>query len=185
MDSSLLQQQNSSFYATIPDSFWWYFPSILADGKYSRSVSPVSCSGDSCESYFFPGPLQIVKFAPNVSTVTTSDYPNVRTFIQEDAPGFQVDFYPLNGSNPALTLDDCRMYGNLSFIDIQLCLKSVSDSSFIAGHTRLISRADNSMVFLPVDPTTGANLFKQHNLACASSLQHHDVRLYATRFGGL
>jgi len=129
MNTSLLKEW--TFNDTIADSFWWSFPSILADGTVSTSVSPTKCSGDSCSAYFFPGPLKLVKFDPSVPAITPSDFPNAKAYIQKDAPGFQVDFYPLEQSDPPMTLADCRIYG-LSFITLQLCLKSV-DSSILAG----------------------------------------------------
>jgi hypothetical protein len=122
--------QAPGFNRTATADFWWYFPSILADGKTSRTVTPLSCSGESCDAYFIPGPLSIILFDPTSPNITAADYPDATSYIQQDAPGYQIDYYPID-EDPAFTLDDCRVYG-ISNTAFQLCLK-MSNSSLLAG----------------------------------------------------
>jgi hypothetical protein len=114
------------------DYFWFYFPSLLSDGKISHSVAPVSCSGPSCEAFFIPGPTSIIRFDPTSPNITDSLFPDASAFIQYDAPGYQIDFYPIDEmSDPTMTLNDCHVYG-LDGLAVQLCLKQ-SNSSLLAG----------------------------------------------------
>lgn len=64
--------------------------------------------------------------------ITEADYPTATTFIQNDAPGYQIDFYPIDEKyDPPMTLNDCRIFG-ISTNAIQICLKTI-DNSFLAG----------------------------------------------------
>jgi hypothetical protein len=125
MNTTLIQ--NTLFKAEITETFWWYFPAILADGKISKNVAPLTCSGDSCTSYFLPGPLSIVQFDPSSPMIAPTDYPTATTFIQQDAPGYQLDFYPIGTNDPAFTSDDCRVLG-VNILAIQMCLKQTNTS---------------------------------------------------------
>ena len=119
-------------------TFWWYYPSILADGKVSRSVTPLGCSGERCSSFFLPGPLSTVLFDPDMPNITESDSPAATYFIQNDAPGYQVDFQPIDeNKDPPIVLADCRVFG-LSIAAVQICLKA-ANSSLLAGTSLKIS----------------------------------------------
>src|SRR5947207_11936288 len=70
--------------------------------------------------------------------ITMSDYPTATTYILNDSPGYQVDFYPIKESkDPPMTLDDCRVFG-IPFDAIQICLKK-SNSSLLAGMSNIIT----------------------------------------------
>jgi hypothetical protein len=125
--------QTSWFNEIAVDFFWFYFPSLLSDGKISHSVSPVSCSGPSCEGYFLPGPTSVIHFDPTSPNITDSLFPEASTFIQYDAPGYQIDFHPIDKNDPVMTIGDCHVYG-LPGLALQLCLKQ-SNSSLITGTT--------------------------------------------------
>ena len=130
MNTSFVQTR--WFKDTATDYFWFYFPSLLSDGKISHPVAPVSCSGASCHAFFLPGPTSIIRFDPTSPNITESDYPDATSFIQQNAPGYQIDFYPIDETkDPPVTLADCRVYG-LSALAIQICLKQ-SNSSLLAG----------------------------------------------------
>ncbi len=126
--------QTSWFPDVATDYFWFYFPSLLSDGKISHSVSPATCSSPSCEGFFLPGPTSIIRFDPTSPNITDSLFPEAAAFIQYNAPGYQIDFSPIDETkDPAMTLDDCHVYG-LQGLAIQLCLKQ-SNSSIIAGNS--------------------------------------------------
>lgn len=112
------------------DYFWWYFPSILADGKVSTPAAPLSCT--DCVSFLLPGALASVQFDPTQPNITSEDYTTATAFRQDDAPGYQIDYSPITSADPSMTLDDCRVYG-VSFVAVQLCLKA-SNSSLLAGN---------------------------------------------------
>ena len=130
MNSTLLDIPG--FNETAPELFWWYFPSILADGQFGSTVEPISCSGTSCTSYFLPGSLSTIIFDPTLPNITGSDYPSATSYMQNNAPGYQLDFSPMDEApDPPMTLDDCHVYG-LTQIAVQVCLKK-SNSSLLAG----------------------------------------------------
>lgn len=131
LNTTLIQLPELNLNSTATSLFWWYYPSLLADGKLSRPVSPLSCSGEACTSFFLPGALSTVVFEPDMPNITEVDYPTATTFIQNDAPGYQIDFYPVDENDPPLTLNDCRIFG-ITTNAIQICLK-MTDASFLAG----------------------------------------------------
>jgi hypothetical protein len=130
MNASLLQTEY--FNATAIDSFWWYFPSMLTDSKVSGAVAPIACSGQPCSSFFLPGPLSVIQFDPTSPNVTNSFYPKATAFVQEDAPGYQIEYSDIIDDAP-FTLPDCRVFG-LDGLAIQICLKR-SGMSLLAGVT--------------------------------------------------
>jgi len=69
---------------------------------------------------------------PSQPVLTKDDYPNALAYIQDQAPGYQIDFYPIDRVNdPYMTLDDCRVYG-VDFLAMQVCLKETR-GSMLAG----------------------------------------------------
>jgi hypothetical protein len=119
------------FNLTSTAEFWWYFPSILSDSQRTIGVPPVSCSGDTCHSYFLPGSMAAILLDPNLPAITPATYPDAVAYIQNDAPGYQLDYYPVDVDAPGITLDDCRVYG-LDNLALQICLKN-GESSLVAG----------------------------------------------------
>jgi hypothetical protein len=108
----------------------------LADGKISQSVSPLSCSGEGCNAYFIPGPLSNILFDPSVPNLNVTDYPTATSFIQFDAPGYQIEYCPIDPKDPAFTLDDCRVHGG-GTLAVNICMKNVN-SSLLAGISYLV-----------------------------------------------
>lgn len=124
------------FQITATDYLWFYFPALLADGKISQPVAPVSCTGLGCEGYFLPGLPSYIHFDPTTPNLTATEYPDATTFIQQNAPGYQLDFSDIDiNTDPSVTLEDCRVYG-LSILALQICLKQ-ANNSMLAGTTAL------------------------------------------------
>lgn len=135
MNTSFVQTQ--WFHDIATDYFWFYFPSLLLDGRISHSLSPVYCSGPSCDGFFIPGPTSVIRFDPTAPNITNSLFPDASAFIQYDAPGYQIDFYPIDERyDPSMTLSDCHIYG-VGGLAVQLCLKQ-SNSSLLAGKSLLL-----------------------------------------------
>jgi len=68
---------------------------------------------------------------PTQPIITANEYPNALAYIQDDAPGYQIDFYPINRQTEYLDLDDCRLYG-VDLMALQVCLKA-ENNSILAG----------------------------------------------------
>lgn len=115
------------------DYFSFYYASLLSDGKVARSVAPISCSDPSCQAFFIPGPTSVIQFDPAQPNITASLLPAASAVIQYDAPGYQIDFSPIDYQNaPPITLEDCHLYG-IDGLAMQLCLKDFN-GSIIAGN---------------------------------------------------
>lgn len=70
---------------------------------------------------------------PTQKVVTGNDYPGALASIQDNAPGYQLDFYPIDTvDDPYMTLDDCQLYG-VDFLAVQVCLKEAPGGSMLAG----------------------------------------------------
>jgi hypothetical protein len=127
MNTDLVQLVDD-FNATVTAEFWWYFPALLTDTKRVGTVKPLSCSGRSCSSYFLPGSMMTVLLNESQTLPNDSSYPDTTTFIVNDAPGYQLDFYPIDTeTDPPMTLDDCRVYG-MTYMALNICLKQVGDT---------------------------------------------------------
>jgi hypothetical protein len=112
--------------------FWWVYSSILSDTQNVRAVAPLNCSGQTCNSYFMPGRAVDVVLGPSEPLVATENYTDALSLIQYDAPGYQIEFSPVDpAGQPPMTLNDCRLYG-ISNVAIQICLLN-EDFSFFAG----------------------------------------------------
>jgi hypothetical protein len=130
-----------AFNLTATAQFWWYYPALLTDGQNSRAVTSINCTGDACNSFFLPGPMALIEFDPSQPVVTADQYPVATAYIQNDAPGYQIDFEPIDYEHdPPMTLDDCKVFGT-NTIAVQICLKKVN-SSFLAG----TSTADETLI---------------------------------------
>jgi hypothetical protein len=134
MNTSIIDTVNL-FNLTATAEFWWYFPALLTDVKRVKAVAPLSCTGTYCNSYFIPGSMSTIVLDPNQTSVASNDYPEALASIQDNAPGYQLDFYPIDSASGSLmTLDDCHLYG-VDFLALQVCLKSVPGGSMLAGTT--------------------------------------------------
>jgi len=119
------------FNVTSTAEFWWYFPGMLSDSQRAAGVDPINCSGEACHSYFLPGSMATIILDPDKPALTPDIHPNAIAYIQNDAPGYQLDFYPADADAPDLTLEDCHLYG-LDILALQICVKE-GNSSLLVG----------------------------------------------------
>ena len=156
MNTSLLQ--NPSFAQIATSNFWWHFPAMMS---YSFPISPVTCAGADCQSFYFPGPIGAVIFPPNATEISSKDSPEAGSLIEKNAPGYQIEFGSqyLPDDLP-LSLDDCRVFG-IPFMAVQLCLKTASNLSIVAGTTSPMN------TLTPAWSACPPNLAK--NMSCMSS----------------
>ena len=78
-----------------------------------------------------PGRAVNIVRDPSEPSVTTENFTDATALIQYDAPGYQVEFSQIQATSPAMTLNDCRLYG-ISDVAIQICMMN-ENSSFLAG----------------------------------------------------
>lgn len=125
----------SLFNETATAEFWWYFPALLTDSKRVRGVAPpANCTpDDDCLSYYLPGSMSTIVYQPSMAPITQDQYPTAVSYIQNDAPGYQIDFRNIDRANdPSMIMDeDCRLYG-VDAAAVQICLKNTGPS-LLAG----------------------------------------------------
>jgi hypothetical protein len=142
MNTSLVLDPNFGIYAT--SDFWWHLPAMMS---YGYPVAPVRCVGAACQSLFFSSPLSTVKFH-NETTITGSDSPSATSFILKNAPGYQIEFHPMDKStNLGLTFQNCRVFG-IPIVAVQVCLRKTNDTALIAGKSVHKTTANCSMELL-------------------------------------
>jgi len=144
--------------------FWWFYSSILTDTQNVKSVQPLNCTGELCKSYFMPGMAAAILPDASEPPITAENFTNALSLIQHDAPGYQVEFSPIQLPIPTMTLSDCRLYG-ISYVAIQICLRN-QGSSFIAGTLFPFLSFDSSMECLSVKSVDTKQLLEYHRLAC-------------------
>ena len=59
-------------------------------------------------------------------------FPEATAYVVNDAPGYQIEFYPISSSDPQLMTGDCQVFGT-PFSALQICIEKV-DSHLIAGN---------------------------------------------------
>src|SRR5579859_4336022 len=110
--------------------FWFYYPSLLSDGVHVR---PLNGSGGVPSSFFLPGGMDGILFDASQPPFTSRNYTDAVSLIQYDAPGYQIDFMPIDlEADPAITLEDCKLYG----VSLQICLKKVNEWFIASLDTR-------------------------------------------------
>lgn len=89
-------------------------------------LSPNGTSCIECFSYILPGTLNGIGLVPT-GVPPAADPPEGATlYISKAAPAYQLDYYPLHGTNFPSTA--CQVYGDL----MKICLMNV-DGDLIAG----------------------------------------------------
>jgi len=114
--------------------FFWYYNTIFSDTRNVRVVKPLSCPpGEACNSYFMPGNPSNLVPDDSQPQITTDNFTDATSFIQYDAPGYQLDFSPIESDDPPMYWGNCKRYGAKD-IAIELCLQTVN-ASIMAGNS--------------------------------------------------
>jgi len=155
--------------------FWFVYRTIFSDTKSVTAVDPLNCaSRDTCSSYFMPGTPEKLVSDQSQPSITTDNFTQAVSFIQHDAPGFQIDFFPVDLDDPPISLQgDCKLYG-VSNIAIQICLKAVNNA-FVAGKPApSCCFTDASMERLPADNDGRVCMFEHDRLAAKRSREYEN-----------
>jgi hypothetical protein len=104
-------------------SLSFQFAGILSDSsRVTEAPFPTECAGrSSCVSYYFPGSID---FTYNLTApiLDSSQYSDATTYIQVDAPGYQVSFYPLNTSERLYPVTSSCYFSGLENFGLQICV---------------------------------------------------------------
>jgi hypothetical protein len=126
-----LNETAFSYGSFAPFNFWSSWNSILTDPTVSNVVTPTTCSGANCTSYFFPGGMQDISMVTNTAYTYPTNEPDLGLIVY-NSPGYQVDFAPVDPSAPPFQTNNCQTYGNV----IQICL-TASGEDLIIGWTSM------------------------------------------------
>ena len=116
---------------------------ILESSKFVTRGSPIVCSGDNCTSIFLPGGIEIARLRngnPNSTLLNTPGLPLTAgtAILVNNAPGYQIDFYPPDSDFSFNNKTDCALYGQTRGQGMYLCVGS-TDAALVVGKSICIS----------------------------------------------
>ena len=172
MNTSVIH--TSFFNETSTAEFWWYFPALLTDNKRVKGVSPPkNCTpSEDCVSYFLPGSMSSILIDNRTAPITKDQFPKAIAYLQNDAPGYQIDFRRIDRVNdPSMTMDDCRLYG-IDSAAITLCLKKVNHSLLAGIRFNSKEVLSKSVEFMSHSSEIQGQLSEYIRLASCRTVQH-------------
>ena len=160
INTAITEYDGISEYANT--EFFWYYNTIFSDTRNVRVVEPLSCPpGEVCNSYFMPGNPSTLIPDTSQPQITAENFPDATSFIQHDAPGYQLDFSPIKSDGPPIYLRNCKRYG-ASDVAIEICLQNVN-GSFMAGNSDFSSITYNSVEFMSPEYCGGQWMLIEHD----------------------
>jgi hypothetical protein len=126
---------------------------FLSDPRFATGVSPVSCSGSNCTSFFLPGGLDLVRLTgphggPNSTLFDHDQFDDSTAILTHNAPGYQLEFSPIEGGSPFNVTTDCTAYGKSTGNGLFMCLTS-NGTRIYAGMCPHFVAPFHNRVFLP------------------------------------
>jgi hypothetical protein len=100
---------------------------ILTDSTLAVGVPPLACRGNNCSSFFLPGGLRQVRlqnqdFSSSLFNTQQPDGPT--SVLVHNAPGYQLEFSPIEANHTFNSETDCTTYGESTGVGIHLCIAS-------------------------------------------------------------
>lgn len=110
--------------------FWYFYSGVLSDPSLVTAIPSHSCTSSSeCLSLFFPGGTNTI--SPHPATLQNQSE-EASAFIVFNNPGYNVEFYPIQGEAVFDTSTDCRSYVFSEQQGLGLCVKR-QGNAFIGG----------------------------------------------------
>ncbi|KAI9786498.1 MAG: hypothetical protein M1839_006958 [Geoglossum umbratile] len=144
---------------------------ILTDSTFAVGVPPLACRGNDCSSFFLPGGLRQVRLQNrdfNSSLFNTQQPDGPTSVLIHNAPGYQLEFSPVEANHTFNSETDCTIYGKATGVGIFLCLAS-SETKILAGWSVCPSTLDdhgscfNDTTWAgKLDQSTSLSLFKRY-----------------------
>jgi len=73
--------------------FWYNLPNFIPNSKYVVPIDPISCSGSGYNTYFAPGGIEDILLENYTNPeIPLEYYPEADSYLQKDAPGYQIEF---------------------------------------------------------------------------------------------
>jgi hypothetical protein len=129
-------------YSPVPPSiidvyFQMYAKDIIMDTTLVQMISPMTCSGPNCTSFFLPGGLDLVRLAEGGSNATIFQKPATNgrsTFIVNDAPGYHLEFFPIPVGSVFDQAKECVTYGGIDKEAIYICVAARGIQIYAGKH---------------------------------------------------
>jgi hypothetical protein len=116
--------------------FSTYGNTILGSSNFVTGIEPVACSGVDCKAVFLPGSLQLARDLGGVNgtplNLNKTIFNNAPTILIHNAPGYQLDYYPIDESYQFNTTEDCAIFGQGRGQGLYMCL-AMNNSTIVAG----------------------------------------------------
>lgn len=115
--------------------FLAFTQSILTDSTFVTGIPPSTCSGENCSSFFLPGGLRQVRLQGqefNSSLFNGQQPEDSSSVLIHDAPGYQLEFSPIERNYTFDSGTDCTTYGQTTGLGLHLCIAS-SGPRILAG----------------------------------------------------
>src|SRR5579859_1840218 len=111
---------------------WTYFStysiSILENGNFVTGINPVACRGPDCQSAFLPGSLPLARRLDHLNgtilNLNSIVFNNADTVLVYNAPGYQLDFYPVSKGFIFDRTQDCMIFGQTHRQGLFMCISS-------------------------------------------------------------
>jgi hypothetical protein len=121
--------------AVIDVYFMEFTRTIITDSTFVVSVEPLNCSGKDCFPIFLPGGLGVVRIqgeGPNSTLFSGLQVGGSTSVLIYDAPGYQLEFSPIENDFSFNTSTDCSMHGSSTGEGLYFCMAS-SGTRLLAG----------------------------------------------------
>ena len=114
-----------------------YANGFLGASNFVIGMTPITCGGDNCTSIFLPGGLLLARRTDgtlngtllnlNASLLNTG-----QAIILNNAPGYQMEFFPVDEGFSFNPVTDCATYGQSRGDGLHVCMGS-KNSTFVIG----------------------------------------------------
>jgi hypothetical protein len=110
---------------------------LLGASKFVTGIAPAAqeCTGVNCTSVFLPGGVELARLQGgnlNTTLLNGTLLKDAPTILIHDAPGYELDFYPMAENFSFDVEQDCGTYGRASGQGLHVCVSSIN-SAIIAG----------------------------------------------------
>jgi hypothetical protein len=122
--------------ASVIDIYYMiYTKGILMDSTLVTGISPLTCSGSDCTSFFLPGGLDLVRLTnggPNSTLYQGQQADGPSTVLVNNAPGYHLEFFPIAEGYVFNSTADCSIYGGTSKEALHICI-AANGTQILAG----------------------------------------------------
>lgn len=128
---------NSSIVGSVAESvidvyFATWYDNILGLSTIVTSIPCQRDSGLNCTSVFLPGGVDVARIRQknlNETLLEGGSLIDVPVIVIENAPGYELDFFPIGDNSSFDALSHCTLYGQGNQQGVYLCVRAVNASN--------------------------------------------------------